>query len=60
MKNIKIKFKEILPVIAVFLVIIVSVIYMINYFQILDKKYNEGKKIQANQMKKKNNKEEKF
>lgn len=46
MKNIKIKFKEILPVIAVFLVIIVSVIYMINYFQILDKKYNEGKKKQ--------------
>lgn len=44
MKNIKIKFKEILPVIAVFLVIIVSVIYMINYFQTLDKKYNEGKK----------------
>ena len=41
-----IKFKEILPVIAVFLVIIVSVIYMINYFQILDKKYNEGKKKQ--------------
>ena len=40
MKNIKIKFKEI------FLVIIVSVIYMINYFQILDKKYNEGKKKQ--------------
>ena len=33
MKNTKIKFKEILPVIAVFLVIIVSVIYMINYFQ---------------------------
>lgn len=48
MKNIKIKFKEILPVIAVFLVIIVSVIYMINYFQILDKKYNEGKKKQEN------------
>lgn len=46
MKNIKIKFKEILPVIAVFLVIIVSVIYMINYFQTLDKKYNEGKKKQ--------------
>ena len=46
MKNIKIKFKEILPSIAVFLVIIVSVIYMINYFQILDKKYNEGKKKQ--------------
>ena len=46
MKNIKIKFKEILPVIAVFLVIIVSVIYMIKYFQILDKKYNEGKKKQ--------------
>ena len=46
MKNIKIKFKEILPVIAVFLVIIVSVIYMINYFQILDKKYNEGRKKQ--------------
>ena len=46
MKNTKIKFKEILPVIAVFLVIIVSVIYMINYFQILDKKYNEGKKKQ--------------
>ena len=46
MKNIKIKFKEILPVIAVFLVIIVSIIYMINYFQTLDKKYNEGKKKQ--------------
>lgn len=46
MKNTKIKFKEILPAIAVFLVIIVSVIYMINYFQILDKKYNEGKKKQ--------------
>lgn len=48
MKNIKIKFKEILPVIAVFLVIIVSVIYMINYFQTLEKKYNEGKKKQEN------------
>ena len=46
MKNIKIKFKEILPVIAVFLVIIVSIIYMINYFQTIDKKYNEGKKKQ--------------
>lgn len=48
MKNTKIKFKEILPSIAVFLVIIVSVIYMINYFQTLDKKYNEGKKKQEN------------
>ena len=44
----KIRFKDSIPLIVILILIIISIIYMINYFQILEKKYNEGKKKQEN------------
>ena len=44
----KIRFKDSIPLIVIIILIIISIIYMINYFQILEKKYNEGKKKQEN------------
>ena len=44
----KIRFKDSIPLVVILILIIISIIYMINYFQILEKKYNEGKKKQEN------------
>ena len=44
----KIRFKDSIPLVVILILIIISIIYMFNYFQILEKKYNEGKKKQEN------------
>lgn len=43
-----IKFRDSIPILVILTIIIISIIYMISYFQILEKKYNEGKKKQEN------------
>lgn len=44
----RIKFRDSIPILVILTIIIISIIYMISYFQILEKKYNEGKKKQEN------------
>ncbi len=44
----RIKFRDSIPILVILTTIIISIIYMISYFQILEKKYNEGKKKQEN------------
>ena len=44
----RIRFKDSIPILVILTIIIISIIYMISYFQILEKKYNEGKKKQEN------------
>ena len=44
----KIRFRDSIPILVILTIIIISIIYMISYFQILEKKYNEGKKKQEN------------
>ena len=44
----RIRFRDSIPILVILTIIIISIIYMINYFQILEKKYNEGKKKQEN------------
>ena len=41
----KIRFKDSIPLIVIIILIIISIIYMINYFQILEKKYNEAQRL---------------
>ena len=41
----KIRFKDSIPLVVILILIIISVIYMINYFQILEKKYNEAQRL---------------
>jgi len=41
----KIRFKDSIPLIVILILIIISIIYMINYFQILEKKYNEAQRL---------------
>ena len=48
MKIPRIKFRDSIPILVILTIIIISIIYMISYFQILEKKYNEGKKKQEN------------
>ena len=42
------RFRDSIPILVILTIIIISIIYMISYFQILEKKYNEGKKKQEN------------
>ena len=42
------RFRDSIPILVILTIIIISMIYMISYFQILEKKYNEGKKKQEN------------
>ena len=42
------RFRDSIPILVILTMIIISIIYMISYFQILEKKYNEGKKKQEN------------
>ena len=44
----RIRFRDSIPILVILTIIIISIIYMISYFQILEKKYNEGKKKQEN------------
>lgn len=44
----RIRFRDSIPILVILTIIIISMIYMISYFQILEKKYNEGKKKQEN------------
>ena len=44
----RIRFIDSIPILVILTIIIISIIYMISYFQILEKKYNEGKKKQEN------------
>ena len=39
----KIRFKDSIPLVVILILIIISIIYMINYFQILENKYNDRK-----------------
>lgn len=39
----KIRVKESIPIIIIGIIIIISIIYMISYFQILENKYNDLK-----------------
>ena len=39
----KIRVKESIPIIIIGIIIIISIIYMISYFQILENKYNDRK-----------------
>ena len=41
----KIRFKDSIPLVVILILIIISIIYMINYFQILEKKYNEAQRL---------------
>ena len=42
----RIRFRDSIPILVILTIIIISIIYMISYFQIIEKKYNEGKKKQ--------------
>ena len=44
----RLRFRDSIPILVILTIIIISIIYMISYFQILEKKYNEGKKKQEN------------
>ena len=44
----RIRFRDSIPILVILTIIIISIVYMISYFQILEKKYNEGKKKQEN------------
>ena len=48
MRILRIRFRDSIPILVILTIIIISIIYMISYFQILEKKYNEGKKKQEN------------